>query len=132
MLAQSPRPMRGGGRRANICSMTSQGSLHGQFQRALARGNVLPALALARELAPLPLGEALVLLNLVAAEEPGRFPPAAAHWYRRFVAETPRLSLAEASLALALLRGIGDRSDEAMPALVALCRRHRVPGTPRS
>lgn len=44
-----------------------------------------------------------------------------------FVTETLRLTLADTALALALLRGIGDRSEEAMPALVAPRRGRRAP-----
>lgn len=88
--------------------MTSQGSPHGQFQRALQRGNVLQALALARELAPVPLGEALRLIALIAEREPPRFSRMAQHWHSRFVTETAGISLADASLSLALLQSLGE------------------------
>ena len=53
--------------------MTSQGSLHGQFQRAVERGNVLQALALARDLPPLSLSDSLALLLLFAEHDPDCF-----------------------------------------------------------
>ena len=64
--------------------VTSQGSLQGQFARACERGNYLVALALARELAPLSVGNALSLLLLIAKHDPERFDAAAVRWHGRF------------------------------------------------
>jgi hypothetical protein len=53
--------------------VTSQGSLHGQFQRAAERGNVLQAVAIARDLGELSLSSSFALLLLFAEHDPERF-----------------------------------------------------------
>jgi hypothetical protein len=92
--------------------VTSQGSLHGQLQRAIERGNVLQATALARQLADelgeLSLSDSFALLLLFADHDAERFRRAAPRWHARFVLAGARLTLEEAQAtlaALALLRG---------------------------
>jgi hypothetical protein len=53
--------------------MTSQGTAHGRFQRAIERGNLLAADTAARELGGLSLRDALDYIELVARREPERY-----------------------------------------------------------
>jgi hypothetical protein len=87
--------------------VTSQGSLRGQFARACERGNYLVALGLARELAPLSLGDALSLLVLIAKHEPERFDAAAVRWHGRLALERQGIDLHTATLAAAALCALG-------------------------
>jgi hypothetical protein len=83
--------------------VTSQGSLHGQFQRAIERGNVLQAVAIARDLRQLSLSNSFALLLLFAEHDPERFSRAAPRWHARFVLSAGGLSLEEAQSVLAAL-----------------------------
>jgi hypothetical protein len=83
--------------------VTSQGSLHGQFQRAVERGNVLQAVAIARDLGELSLSSSFALLLLFAEHDPERFNRAAPRWHARFVLSAGGLSLEEAQSVLASL-----------------------------
>jgi hypothetical protein len=105
--------------------VTSQGSLHGQFRRAVERGNVLQAVAVARELGRLSLSDSFALLLLFAEKDLTRFDRAAPRWHARLVNELGDLSIAEAQAALgavALLPGPSRR--EALELLTAVCRAH--------
>ncbi len=119
-----------------------EGSPHGHFQSAVERGNVLAAVAAARELGRLQLGDALSLVLLFADKAPERFDRAAARWHARFVLEAGDVGLAESELvraALAELRGPGRSaarkcSPKSVDDAVAgrrtgrsrLCRRHAM------
>jgi hypothetical protein len=83
--------------------VTSQGSLHGQFQRAVERGNVLQAVGIARDLGELSLSSSFALLLLFAEHDPERFKRAAPRWHARFVLAAGSLSLDEAQSVLAAL-----------------------------
>jgi len=73
---------------ANVCSVTSRGSRHGEFQRALARGNVWVADAVARELHHIWLEDALKLTHLYAEKEQWeKFERAAMRWLGRYLVE---------------------------------------------
>jgi hypothetical protein len=85
---------------------TSQGHLYGQFRRALERGNLMQASALARELPQVGLADALQLCLLIHDKQPDRFEPAALRWLGRLAFERPRLTLREAHLATAALRAL--------------------------
>jgi len=67
--------------------MTSQGTAHGRYQRAIQRGNVLQADMAARELGTLSLSEALSLCLLYEAVGDPRFERAFQRWRRRVVRE---------------------------------------------
>lgn len=86
--------------------MTSQGSAHGRFQRAIHRRNVLAAEMAAREMGGLSLAEALSLCELLANVDPARYERAALRWLQRFIAERapPLAEVALAASALAELR----------------------------
>jgi hypothetical protein len=92
--------------------MTSQGTAHGRFQRAIHRRHLLPAEMAARELGGLSLADALDLTLLVREQARNRYERAALRWLERFIQERqPTLSeLALAVVALADLRGTGESS----------------------
>jgi hypothetical protein len=83
--------------------MTSQGSAHGRFTRAIKTRSLFQAEAAARELRGLSLADALELVVLIAAQRPDRLERVAIRWHGRLEVETPTLSLAEARFALAAL-----------------------------
>jgi hypothetical protein len=81
--------------------MTSQGTAHGRFQRAIVRRHLLAAEMAAREMGSLSLLHALALCELMAMVEPARYERAALRWLERFMDE--RLPLTEVALAAAAL-----------------------------
>jgi hypothetical protein len=80
--------------------VTSQGSLHGQFQRAIQRGNFLAAEGIARDLGGLTLPDALEFLGLIDRPRPNKLEPAALRWHGRLEVEARRLNLPESLYAL--------------------------------
>lgn len=76
--------------RANMCSMTSQGSPYARFRRALATGNLTIIRAAAAELPRVDLGDALSVCMAIRAAEPMRFERAALRWLARFATEEAR------------------------------------------
>jgi hypothetical protein len=88
----------------NMCSMTSQGSALVRFDRAVRTGNPNIVIAAAHELPrPVLLRDALRVLLVLAVADHGRYPPAAARFGARLVAER-KLSVAEAQLVFAALQ----------------------------
>jgi hypothetical protein len=87
-------------------TMTSQGTAHGRFQRAIHRRDVLAA-EMATEMGGLSLADALTLRELLAAVDPKRYERAALRWLQRFIDE--RLPpLVEVALAASALGASGD------------------------
>ena len=86
--------------------MTSQGTAHGRFTRAIQNGNVRQAEMAAREMGGLSLADALLLCELLANVDPARYERAALRWLQRFVDERmpPLTEVALAASALAELR----------------------------
>src|SRR4051795_7443461 len=86
--------------------MTSQGTAHGRFQRAIHRGHVQAAEMAAREMGGLSLADALALCELLAHADPARYERAALRWLERFIDERlpPLTEVALAASALAELR----------------------------
>jgi hypothetical protein len=86
--------------------MTSQGTAHGRFERAIHRGHVQAAEMAAREMGGLSLADALSLCELLARADPARYERAALRWLNRFIEERlpPLTELALAASALAELR----------------------------
>ena len=86
--------------------MTSQGSAHGRFQRAIHRRNVENADMAAREMGGLSLADALSLCELLANADPARYERAALRWLERFIDERlpPLTEVALAASALVELR----------------------------
>ncbi len=86
--------------------MTSQGTAHGRFQRAIAARNVRNAETAAREMGHVSLADAIALCELLAAKDPKRYERAALRWLQRFIDERlpPLTEPALAASALAELR----------------------------
>ena len=86
--------------------MTSQGSAHGRFARAINRRDVQAAEMAAREMGGLSLADALLLCELLANVDPARYERAALRWLQRFIDERlpPLSEVALAASALAELR----------------------------
>jgi hypothetical protein len=86
--------------------MTSQGTAHGRFQRAIHRRHVQAAEMAAREMGGLSLADALLLCELLAKVDPARYERAALRWLERFINERlpPFTEVALAASALAELR----------------------------
>ncbi|HZR94657.1 MAG TPA: hypothetical protein VFA56_03120 [Gaiellaceae bacterium] len=112
--------------------MTSGGSAHGRFARAIAQRNLAGAEIAAKEMGGLSLADALDYLALLADLRPGRAQPAALRWHGRLELEAPTLTLVESQLALAALAALcaGDR--EALGFLRRLLRRVRPTLLPRT
>ena len=103
-----------------------KGSLHGQFQRAIERRNLLSAETAARDLGRLSLSDALALLLLIAAQDPDRFDRAAALWHARFVIEGRTVNLVDSELVLAAVATLRYRDSVATSTLDELGRRYRI------
>jgi hypothetical protein len=83
--------------------MTSEGSAHGRFTRAIKARNLFQAEIAARALRGLSLVDALELVILIASQRPDRLERAAVRWHGRLEVELPALTLAESRFALAAL-----------------------------
>ena len=63
--------------------MTSQGTAHGRFQRAIQRRNLFQAELAIREMGTLSLLDALTYLDLLAEVRPEKLERAALRWHGR-------------------------------------------------
>ncbi|HEY1357058.1 MAG TPA: hypothetical protein VGF21_02020 [Thermoleophilaceae bacterium] len=90
-------------------SITSHGSPHTVFRRALARGDLIAVRAAAADLPAVPLDDALQILVLILEQEPQRFERAALRWLTRLLAERPIAELRQAELAVHHLAALPDR-----------------------
>jgi hypothetical protein len=107
--------------------VTSQGSLHGQFQRAVDRGQVLLAVTSAQELGRLSLSDSLALLLLFAEKDRDRFERAAPRWHARLVLAVGDLSLREADATLGAVALLASPlRPAALEFLHRICREHGV------
>jgi hypothetical protein len=109
--------------------MTSQGTAHGRFQRAIRDRHLRRATMAARELGHLSLDDALALCELIADFDPSRFDRAALRWLQRFIEERSP-PLAEVGLAVSALNeledsAVGGRSDSCRLSLSVECLRCR-------
>jgi len=86
--------------------MTSEGRPYARFRRALDVRSVMQAEIAAQELGQLGLLDALDYITLLALEAPERYDRAARKWLARLLAESPALTLDEATVALGCLRGL--------------------------
>ena len=86
--------------------MTSQGSAHGRFARAVKNRNLLNAEIAARELGELSLADALAFCLLLADVDPPRFQRAIARWTARLILEARSITADEAVLALSAAKGL--------------------------
>jgi hypothetical protein len=85
--------------------MTSQGTAHGRFQRALRRRNVREAEMAAREIGQLSLIDALALVACYARTGSPKFDQAAVRWLTRLAVERDT-SLRDARIAAATLEAL--------------------------
>ncbi|HEX6700883.1 MAG TPA: hypothetical protein VF101_09150 [Gaiellaceae bacterium] len=99
--------------------MTSQGTAHGRFQRAIERRHLLHAEMAARELGHLALDDALTLTLLIAEGEPARLERAARRWLERFITERVP-PIAEVALAASALAALSDGSSPPAAAILKL------------
>jgi hypothetical protein len=90
--------------------MGAAGTTHGNFQRAVARGNLPVALATAKELGSLSLEDALALTELFGRIGDARFETAAVRWLGRLACER-RVELETLRLATALVEALADERD---------------------
>lgn len=111
--------------------MTSQGSTHGRFTRAVKRRNLFGAELAIRELGSLSLLDALDYLELLSDVKPGKLERAAVRWHGRLETEALTLTLAESQLALAALASLCAREKDAVRILRDLVRRARPTLRPR-
>ena len=107
--------------------VSSKGSLRGNFQRAIDRRQLVYAEALARQLEPLSVSDALAFLLLLAEHEPRRFDRAGARWHARFALEASGIGLLESQVALSAVMRLPAGDRKAASVLRELARRYRVP-----
>ncbi len=103
--------------------MTSQGSAHGRFARALKQRSVFGAEIAMREMGDVSLLVALDSLALLAEVQPEKAGRPAARWHGRLETEAAALSLAESQLALAALASLCASEPDAVEILRRLLRR---------
>jgi hypothetical protein len=111
--------------------MTSQGSAHGRFTRAIAQRSLAAAEIAAKEMGGLALDDALDYLVLLAQLRPDRAQSAALRWHGRLELESPVLTLVESQLALSALAALCAGDAEAVVVLRRLLRRVRPTLLPR-
>src|SRR3954467_8700916 len=107
--------------------MTSQGSAHGRFTRAVAARNLFQVEVALRELGGVSLLDALDYLDLLAELKPAKVEQAALRWHGRLELEASTLSMAESQLALAALAGLCAGQRDAIQLLRRLLRRGKPP-----
>jgi hypothetical protein len=119
-------------RPSGIETMTSQGTAHGRFQRAIQRRNLFQAELAIREMGTLSLLDALTYLELLAEVRPEKLGRAALRWHGRLETESATLTLTESELALAALASLCVGERDALKILCGVVRRARptlLPGT---
>ena len=110
--------------------MTSQGTAHGRFTRAIQQRNLFAAQIALREMRDPSLLVALDYLAPPGRTETGTVPGCGGRWHGRLELEAPTLTLTESQFALALTT-LGKGQHDAVDQLRALLRRVRptlVPG----
>jgi hypothetical protein len=86
--------------------MTSQGSAHGRFTRAVKQRNLFGAKMAIREMKTVSLIDALDYLDLLAEVKPEKLEQAALRWHGRLELEAAMMTMAESQLALAALASL--------------------------
>jgi hypothetical protein len=86
--------------------VTSQGSAHGRFSRAIRSRNLFQAELALREIGKPSLLDALDYLDLLAETRPEKLEPAALRWHGRLEIEATTMTMAESQLALAALASL--------------------------
>jgi hypothetical protein len=111
--------------------MTSQGSEHGRFTRAIQTRNRWATDMSLCELGQVSLEDALGYPDLLAEQKPEKLERAAVRWHGRLETEATFLTLAESQLALAALASLCAGEREAVQVLRRLLRRIRPALVPR-
>ena len=111
--------------------MTSQGSAHGRFTRAIKMRNLFQAELSIREMGTLSLLDALEYLDLLAEVRPAKLERAAVRWHGRLETEATTLTLAESQLALAALASLCAGERDAIRILRGIVRRAHPTLMPR-
>jgi hypothetical protein len=107
--------------------MTSQGTAHGRFIRAIKSGHLLNAEMAARELGSLSLSDSLALVLFYQREGSDKFDRAARRWVRRMQVHES-LRHREVELLRGAVGALGTRFDQvALDALLRTCRELRLP-----
>jgi hypothetical protein len=107
--------------------MTSQGTAHGRFTRAIKSGHLLNAEMAARELGSLSLSDSLALVLLYQRSCDEKFERAARRWVRRMQVHQS-LRHREVELLRGAMGALGTRFDAvALEVLLATCRERRLP-----
>jgi hypothetical protein len=102
--------------------MTSQGTAHGRFTRAIKSGHVLHAEMAARELGSLSLSDSLALVLLRQREGSDKFERAGRRWLRRMQVHRS-LRHREVELLRGALGALGTRFDAvALDVLLGTCQ----------
>ena len=109
--------------------MTSQGTAHGRFTRAITSGNLLNAEMAARELGSLSPSNALSLVLLYKRAGDEKFERAARRWLRRLqIHHSLRHQELELVQCVRLWVALGTRFHEvALAVLLETCRELRLP-----
>jgi hypothetical protein len=106
--------------------MTSQGTAHGRFTKALKRRNLFAAEVAIREMGGLAsLHDGLDYLDLLAEVKPQKLEAAALRWHGRLELEASLMTLAESQLALAALASLCAGERDAIGLLRKLVLRVR-------
>src|SRR3954447_11559689 len=105
--------------------MTTQGSAHGRFTRAVKARNLFQVEIALRDLRGVSLLDALDYLDLLAELKPAKLEQAALRWHGRLELEAQTLTIAESQLALAALASLCNGERDAIPLLRRLLRRVR-------
>ena len=101
--------------------VTSQGSPHARFRRALKTGNLAVIRTAAAELPTVNLGDALAVCVAIREAEPQRFERAALRWLARFCVERPAATVADVRLAAAAFERMGSDPAGSLETLRRLC-----------
>ena len=105
--------------------MTSQGTAHGRFTRAIQQRNLWAAESSLRELGTPSLEDALSYLALLAQVKPEKLERSALRWHGRLETEATFVSLAESQLALAALASLCAGERDSVQVLRRLLTRVR-------
>ena len=103
--------------------MTTQGSAHGRFVRAIRSRNLVQAELALREMGTPSLVVALDYLELLAEAKPQKLQHAALRWHGRLELEVPTLTIVESQLAVAALADICTGSTASIEVLRRLVRK---------
>ena len=112
--------------------MTSQGSAHGRFTRAIRQSNLFGAEVAIREMKNISLIDALDYIDLLAEVKPEKLEMAALRWHGRLELEASVMTMAESQLALAALASLCAGGRDAVEILRRLLRRAAHDGLARA